>query len=52
VLDWSENSGKVLIDGEIWNAVATKGSIINKNDSVVVKEYNNMELIVEKIENN
>ena len=47
VLDWHDKSGKILIDGEIWDAISKNNSIIHKNDNVIIKDFENMTLIVE-----
>lgn len=40
-------AGRVLYQGEVWNAVATTGSVINKGEKVLVKEIRNLTLYVE-----
>lgn len=50
VLDWHDKSGKVLIDGEIWNAISKSNSVIHKDDNVTIIGFNNMDLIVEPVE--
>ena len=50
VLDWHDKSGKVLIDGEIWNAISKNNSIIHKDDNVIIKDFENMNLIVESVD--
>jgi len=39
-----------LIDGEIWNAISKNNSIIHKDDNVIIKDFENMNLIVESVD--
>lgn len=51
VLDWYKFRGKVLIDGEIWNAINNNNININKDDVVTITGFKDMDLIVEKFIN-
>jgi membrane-bound serine protease (ClpP class) len=48
VLDNLEPAGKVLFRGEIWNALSQSGNMV-KGEKVRVKEVQNLQLLVEKI---
>jgi membrane-bound serine protease (ClpP class) len=46
VIDWSGNTGKIYVHGEIWNAVS--GSPFEKNDEAVVTKIDGMVLTIER----
>jgi membrane-bound serine protease (ClpP class) len=48
VLDWHNSKGKILIDGEIWNAISQNSLPLKKEDIVTIKGFKDMELYVEK----
>ncbi len=48
VLETLDPNGRVKVNGEIWNAVSTGGTI-NKGESVSVSEVKQFVLYVEKI---
>lgn len=48
VIDWSGHEGTVQINGELWQARASSGSIFAKGDTVIVSGHDDLVLKIHK----